>query len=63
MAIGMDRGNVRSAEFEIDQSVDSLIRKLLSGELTREEEALYLQLLAQRSKLMRSAISRPRRAA
>jgi hypothetical protein len=58
MSIEMKPIHIHSTEFEIDQSVDDLIRKLVAGELSQQEEALYNQLLARRSRLMRVNVRR-----
>lgn len=52
-----------SRESEIDRTVEDLVGKLIGDGLSPDEEALYTQLIYQRSRLMRPAVLDRRRSA
>lgn len=60
MSITMELKAAHSRESEIDRQIDDLIRKLVATAdgLTRQEEALLVNLMAQRSRLMRPPMPR-----
>lgn len=59
----MKLGYTHSKESEIDRTVEDLIGKMIYDGLTPAEEALYNQLIFQRSRLMRPAVLDRQRAA
>lgn len=64
MAKDMTKEPTTSQEFAIDTTVDALLGKLMSGNITAAEQSQYQQLLIQRSRLMRpSMMARMRRRA
>lgn len=56
MVLHMKYEPIRSKEFDIDETVETLLGKLVSGAITPSEESQYQQLLVQRSRLMRTAV-------
>lgn len=50
--------NVVSEHYQLDQKVEDLLGKLLAGTMTPSDRALYNNLNAQRSGLMRVKVAR-----
>jgi len=56
MPVTMNFQYVHTRESQIDDKLEDLLGKLVTGELSREDEVLYNQLVAQRTRMMRPVV-------